>query len=285
MKLGRSVAVGAIALQAALASAMAADTAAPVYKTAPTASLYNWAGWYGGFSAGYGWSNSSAIFNGDIPNGAGTLALELATKAPPPYPQPLEPSGAIGGIQFGYNWQFDRSWIAGIEADIHYSGIKDNNQITTRIGNAYDLTIASSQRLEWFGTLRGRLGLLLNDRLQAFITGGLAFGESKNDASISTQALFAGQVGFIGLATYMLCNNGSACLTNSKSSVSTGWTLGGGFEYAAWGNVSLKVEYLHIDLGDRTLRLTPQTSAETAFATAKFDNSYDIVRAGLNVRF
>lgn len=50
--------------------------------------------------------------------------------------------------------------------------------------------------------------------------------------------------------------------------------------------MTLKVEYLHIDLGDQTVRLTVQSPATgNGFANAAFSNAYDIVRAGVNVRY
>jgi outer membrane immunogenic protein len=79
-------------------------------------------------------------------------------------------------------------------------------------------------------------------------------------------------------------------LSGSESKTQLGWTAGGGFEFALSESVSLKGEYLHIDLGSRTILLTTTTpllfgGPATATTTAKFDNAYDIVRAGLNVRF
>jgi outer membrane immunogenic protein len=58
------------------------------------------------------------------------------------------------------------------------------------------------------------------------------------------------------------------------------------FEGALWNNITVKGEYLHVDLGDQTVTLVAQPPAfGNGFATATFDNSYEIIRAGLNFRY
>jgi opacity protein-like surface antigen len=69
----------------------------------------------------------------------------------------------------------------------------------------------------------------------------------------------------------------TTCLAGSSSRTSDGWAAGLGAEWAFWGNTTLKVEYLHIDLGDEHIRLVAQSPATgTGFLNARFDNSYDI---------
>jgi outer membrane immunogenic protein len=93
-------------------------------------------------------------------------------------------------------------------------------------------------------------------------------------------------VTIVGGTSFTNCLAGNVCFAGSKSGISTGWTVGGGFEWAWSKGTSLKVEYLHVDLGDQTIVLVPVSPASgTAFMTAKFDNTFDIVRAGINVRF
>jgi opacity protein-like surface antigen len=87
-------------------------------------------------------------------------------------------------------------------------------------------------------------------------------------------------------ATLLTCRNGSACRADSKAKTSAGRAMGGGLEYAAWDNLTRKVEYRPVDLGDRTLRLAARNpSTGNGYMTAKFDNAFDIVRAGFNVEF
>src|SRR5215831_4855727 len=105
--------------------------------------VYSWTGWYGGVNAGYGWNDQNVAYSGDafadpvtgLGGGAGTvftdgLAMqslqetEESVTRHPAYRQSLRMSGFTGGGQFGYNWQVDRNWLVGFEADLQYSGIK-----------------------------------------------------------------------------------------------------------------------------------------------------------------
>jgi outer membrane immunogenic protein len=96
----------------------------------------------------------------------------------------------------------------------------------------------------------------------------------------------------VGSNTTVSCNTPGVCLSGSDTKNSTGWTLGGGFEWAWTKNTTLKFEYLHVDLGDQTVRLDQQgttglvrVAGPMGFATAKFENSFEVVRAAINVGF
>src|SRR5215475_6180515 len=107
-------------------SASASDIYGGGYRPGPAYAVVVWNGLYGGINGGGGESTNG----GD-----------------------LSPSGGFGGGQIGYNWQglfgLSSSWVLGIEADIQGSGISDS----AVIGNT---SVESS--LNWFGTVRGRVG-------------------------------------------------------------------------------------------------------------------------------
>ncbi len=76
----------------------------------------------------------------------------------------------------------------------------------------------------------------------------------------------------------------------SNSETSVGWTGGGGFEFAVSNHVTLKGEYLYVDLGSTTVTargnasLSPQlTTTPDVFLRAKVENQLHVIRAGLNV--
>lgn len=65
-----------------------------------------------------------------------------------------------------------------------------------------------------------------------------------------------------------------------------GYVVGGGFEFALASPLSLRVEYLHYDLGKQTLRLDEVTGlAPGESAVMQFRTRGDLVRAGINVNF
>ena len=162
--------VGSVALLALAAAgpAVAADVPvkAPVYKAAPAAVMaaYNWTGFYAGVNAGYGWGDPSFNLTGDNEAGQNLVNLLSVTSGS------FRTSGFIGGGQLGYNWQFNRTWLAGLEADIDYSNIRGSESFAASLGGQ-PLSIDADRRLQWFGTLRARLGVLPTDRLLIFATG------------------------------------------------------------------------------------------------------------------
>ena len=86
-------------------------------------------------------------------------------------------SAAIGPLcaQAGYNWQIN-NWVLGIEADFQGAAIKGSVAapiflVAIPILSAIENAI---EKLEWFGTVRGRLGVAF-DRVFVYGTGGFAF--------------------------------------------------------------------------------------------------------------
>jgi outer membrane immunogenic protein len=272
----------------ACGSARAADQALP-----PVAPPLSWTGFYAGLNAGYGWGSSSS-FNLTGLNGAGSALLN------PALPPGLivtaagtgssHARGAFAGFQLGYNWQIARNWLIGIEADIQHSSIRARTQrfnTTTVPGFENFMATVAGRNLEWFGTLRGRVGVLATDNLLLFATGGLAYGRDK--ASVVLGLPGGGFIGFGGTpdATTFGCAT-PVCLSGSGSRTSTGWTAGGGIEYALSNTWSIKAEYLHIDLDlgqTFVMRVVPPATGNALMSASVSDYSIDIVRVGMNYKF
>jgi outer membrane immunogenic protein len=172
----------------------------------------------------------------------------------------LEPESFIGGGQFGYNFQ-SGSIVYGIEADIAWRGGSDARTLLAPSGLA--TTFRDEQN--WSGTLRPRVGVAADNWL-FYGTGGLAFGSVKHGY---TETL------------------AGASRTVTDSSTQTGWTAGGGIEYATSNRWSLGLEYLYQDLGKTTLAQPGQTIGAATFAPSatSFDDRSHMVRAKLNVKF
>ena len=105
---------------------------------------YSWAGPYLGGTLGYEWGNVSN-------SGA-------------------KPSGFVGGVTAGYNWQ-NGNIVFGIEGDMQGS-TADDRFANYKFSNP------------WFGTVRGRVGYAMNNVL-VYATGGLAFGSLETESTIS----------------------------------------------------------------------------------------------------
>jgi outer membrane immunogenic protein len=120
--------------------------------------------------------------------------------------------------------------------------------------------------MDFFGTVRGRIGVAATGPLLLYATGGLAYGDVKESSSVNTTP---GCPGFCGSA--------------STSNIRAGWTVGAGGEWQFSPALSGKIEYLYYDLGTINQNyvdfrgLFPGTSVSTSTKTTG-----NIVRVGLN---
>lgn len=151
-------------------------------------------------------------------------------------------SGGLIGGTIGYNWQFGQA-VVGIEGDIGWSGIRGSTTVLCPAG--------CETRNHWLATARGRVGYSF-DRFLPYLTAGLAFG----DINATTPGFPGGSI------------------------TTAGWTVGGGLEFGIVPNVSVKAEYLYVDLSNFNCGFNCGLAANG-------DVSFyaNIFRAGLNVRF
>ena len=80
-------------------------------------------------------------------------------------------SAQAAGLEIGYNWQtysFLGPLVLGVEADIRGAGMNDNR--TNQFPG-----IQYNQKLDWFGTVRGRVGLATGSTM-TYLTAGYAYG-------------------------------------------------------------------------------------------------------------
>src|SRR5580704_13596419 len=246
----------------------------PVYK-APMQAVWTWTGFYFGANAGYatGSFDTSTLYS-DAWMGTPLFGAQSSARL----------KGGIGGAQTGYNLQ-SGIWFAGLETDLQFA---TQRNITTSlcpgaVGNPglpvdTPITVDHSHSLDWFGTVRGRLGVAFTPDLVAYGTAGLAVGGIEHSASIAIGGVTAG-IDAAGNPT-------GTPMTFTTRSTKTGYAVGGGIETHLGGNVTGKIEYLHMSfgtdhgIGSTNTHNTPPTAI--AFASKVTD---DIVRLGLNYKF
>ncbi len=258
----------------------------------PQAPVAGWTGFYIGGQLGGGWGDRTVTYAGDDPssvaliNGANGFVGQQGVPT-----HSFNMSGITGGVELGYNWQFAPSWVVGLEADFSGSGIKGSGTGTSNLSPpGFTQTVSSQEKIDWWGTVRGRLGWLATQDLLLFASGGFAYG--KVDASDSYHFNGAPGVVFIGPAfpASFRCIANTTCFTGSHSSVKAGWTAGGGGEWRFAPNWSVKVEYLYVSLDSASVisTATSKSGAATSLSTytANFDRTdFQVVRAGLNFLF
>ena len=246
----------------------AADLAARPYTKAPPAvvEVYNWTGFYIGANVGYSWGRSDDSVL--ISRFATGFPLNAAAGR-------NDVNGAIGGGQIGYNWQLT-NWLVGLEADIQASGERGSLGFTCLAcaDDGTNITSVVTQRLNWFGTVRGRAGFLVTPSILLYGTGGFAYGEVQTGGSITGNNI---------------AGNPVTALFPGTSSTRTGWTAGAGIEGRITGNWTAKLEYLYMDLGSvsagpiaTTILVPVRTNAGASYTSSFTDN---IVRVGVNYRF
>jgi outer membrane immunogenic protein len=274
---------GALALTGA---ALAADlTPPPVFLPPPP--IYSWTGLYFGFNAGYHWGSGSTTQFTSTDSAAANIGGGLGVSQAfglIPTTGASAAQGFIGGGTVGYNYQIN-SFVLGLEADFDGASGRGSSSALRSAPNTtpafiVPLTLTdSAQQLEWFGTLRGRIGWTPIDRLLIFGSGGFAFGHSA--------------------ASFSVVNPGAnpPAFLFASSNANTGWTAGGGIEYAFPGPLSafsVKVEYLYYDLGRTTgtvsyanpnFTLAGVPFTEFSSLSDHFRHNGNIVWAGLNYKF
>jgi len=220
-------------------------SAADPYTTPDVLPVHNWGGFYLGANLGGAWGSTTAT---DV-NGL-NQAGDYWSAAP---------SGFSGGVQLGYNWQVGPV-LYGLEGDLGELGLA-GSATQNYIPFIYDTS--TSTNMDFYLTLRGRLGILFN------------------------QWLLYGTAGYIGADTTVSVVNActfppcSVSFNAQNESFRNGWTAGGGFETVLSGQWSVKVEYLFFDFG--SVNVSGVVNHNTYSWTLDTDGS--LVRAGINYQF
>lgn len=195
----------------------------------------------------------------------------------------------LGGIKVGYNWQRDRL-VYGLEADI--SSVRDktlresasaeaalieNKELVGETPGMIAVNAKGKLGVDWFGTVRGRLGYAVNDNLLPFVTAGFAYGKVRNKLSYQ-----------IADTDYYTQDTEVTSGSIGGKDTETGWTVGAGVDYRLTKNVLANVTYLYVDLGGKkesSYAYLGPSGSRTAFVGSEVDPSFHVLRVGLNWQF
>jgi outer membrane immunogenic protein len=283
----RKAGIGIVAIAAMIGTPVLAADMAVKAPPSPPAPVFSWTGFYVGANGGFAWDRQTISFapNDPISN---ALFSGILGSTPPGAISPTATS-AIGGFQGGYNWQVNPNWVVGIEADFDWSHLKSNGVSnflmfpTAPPGGPAN--IQSSQNVDWFGTLRGRLGYVVAPNTLLYATGGAAYGHLSEQLNLNAPT---GNFGS-GVTSGFICTANTNCFIGNASQTRWGWTAGGGIEFAPWNNgLLLRAEYLFIGLDSGTVNLTAvnsdgSPSPSSIAASGRTDIS--VVRGGVNWKF
>ena len=129
-------------------------------------------------------------------------------------------TGVVGGGHVGYNAQIG-ALVIGVEGDFEGTTLGHTTVYPKSAPDTF------SSEIRWQSSVRGRLGYAF-DRALIYGTGGAAFADIRH--------------------TY---REATTPISQSLSDVRTGWTVGGGIEYAVSNNWTARVEYRYADFGTK----------------------------------
>ena len=266
MLLKNLIATGLIAASVTFAVPAKAGTPQkdPLLGT-PTAAAFS--GLYVGLHVGRGWSYTSIRDNGTLgplsapPYGAFACGTAL-TGNYCGVPFELDATGWLGGGQIGFNWRAN-SILYGVEGELGFSKIAKE---FTLIRPFQDRDIASID-MKWYATLTGRLGFVVPGDVLFYVKAGAAFAHFN---------YFAADLDLVSVTPRIFqIYPGSVVMPGGTQ---TGWTLGGGAEYALNERISLKAEYLYMDFGAKTA-ISPDGDRY------KFETKVQTFKLGINYHF
>jgi outer membrane immunogenic protein len=236
------------------APAMAADIRAPMLKAPPMAPVFNWTGLYIGGHAGCGWADSPAVTAFNTSDGGGDFVhnTENAT-------------GCFSGGQIGADYQVGGGFVFGILGDISFGKISSFNQ---SLEDARTEATGWESKMTSMATVRGRIGYAISGGLPVvgglgwmpYVTGGWAWARNK----VSAQ--------------------GDAGTFTSDTQSLSGWTIGGGLEYAITQSLTWKAEYLYTRYNSASYAVTLDDDGIVPGITLGRTN-LSTFRTGLNWRF
>lgn len=278
--------ISAALFAAFLSTANAADLGV---KAPPPAPVYvcTFCGWYVGLNAGFGITSGNGIANTGTDTGLGGLGSILVGTPPGlPLEADANPQGFVGGGQFGYNWQYARGFLLGVEGDFDGVAAKKTFIAGPSIGasnitaiNFAPTTGIFHREWDWVSTLRARFGVqVLNGSFMPYVTAGGAAAEVKignQFVCLTCAPSTATEAGTVG----------------SNSITRFGGAAGAGFEWMIVPKFTIKAEYMYVEVGSSHSTLTyvgtagggagPSTSTMTSTAR----NGLNIMRGGINWYF
>jgi outer membrane immunogenic protein len=249
----------------------------PVSASAPTpapepvnvVNIAPWTGVYLGGNLGGGWTHGGSSV-GCVNTATGTSSgCDIINDGA------LSTSGVLGGGQLGYLRPLvlgsGTPLVVGAEIDIQGTGMSGSQSVAGPFhlvgfpDTCSPCGFTASQKIDWFGTLRARVGVPV-DNFLIYVTGGLMVGGVKASQNLS----------FTG--------TGQGEAINAKSTLS-GPTVGGGVEMLLGGPWSAKLEALYYDMGTLNTIASSYGHAPTNFNDSKsFGFSGAMIRLGVNLR-
>jgi outer membrane immunogenic protein len=230
------------------------------YKAPPVVAM-SWTGCYAGAHLGWGWGRK-----GFHETNTGADVVPPVDVSPS-----FDTSGGVLGGQLGCNYQFATNWVAGIEGSLAAADINGTGHDPFFTGIGDDVL---KVKTDWLASVTGRFGVAgWIPQTLLYVKGGAAWTHDVYDLNQAASLRVAAPC--------------SPC-----DQTRTGWTIGGGAEWAFAPGWSAFVEYDHYDFGNKQLVTGPCTAftcggPPVPDATIRVDVTQRIeaVKLGVNYKF
>ena len=274
----KKILMGSLAAATMTASAYAADLPARMPPPPPPpVPVCIWCGAYVGVNGGGAFTRSESLLYTETFGGAPFFPAAGGFNEYGPLPSR---SGGFGGGQAGINWQWGM-FVAGAELDAE--AIRLNSNVATTVATPLIRTIASTQRIDYFGTARGRVGI-------AFGGPGWNWGWGSSGFGGSVLVYATGGFAYAGVRDgFTYVDSAGFSAVNFGNNGRTGFSAGGGVEWKFLPNWSIKGEYQYIGLRQGPVAAANEFVAGvgTAFVISRRDPRVEMhtARIGLNYHF
>jgi outer membrane immunogenic protein len=231
-----------------------------------------WAGFYAGGNIGGAWNSTCDTWTPN--NGISNPTIANAF-----YNRNCPNNGTfIGGIQIGYNFQYEQ-WVWGFGLDYEFWSGKTRNRTFTYTGASPPpdgtYSFSGKSNPNGFAILGPRVGYVVDNWLPYFRIGGVFTSGSHHNTATFTDA------------------SGTASFAGGKNTKNNGFGVGVGVEYALQDPWSVRAEYTHVSLGkgSNTVTSCSGTAATcTEFGNIGIQNTHNsftanIFRVGINYKF
>jgi outer membrane immunogenic protein len=234
----------------AFAADLPSPGAAPIVLEQP----FSWTSCYAGGHVGGGWGNkdltdpvqlvqdSNSFFGAGATTGVTTARTT--------------PSGVLIGGQIGCDYQFASTWVVGIEGAASGSTMKGSTSALLPLSPGDSALVTA--KTNFIPSVTGRLGYAI-DRVMLYARGGVAW--AGDQYSVTGVVTGVGGFNFQGLETR------------------TGWTAGGGLEWAFSRHWSTFVEYDVYQFGRGAVLMNDPNNG---FGSVSVKQSFQVVKVGLN---
>lgn len=227
---------------AGLTTTMGGDQSPPRLssRSYDAAADVDWSGLYAGFHGGWsfvGINGTTTALNGSVDPISASESADLKFDNP------------LFGVQAGYNWQLGNRVVFGIEADYSRTwfdkaqGAFTKDEWLAPVNDIAGLQAETHYDIDWMASVRGRLGYAFDDGLLLYGTGGVAF---LNQTQFRDQYRYESDY-YDGERTELL-------FVDKVAATRTGFTIGGGAEYAINDRWSIRAEYSYSHFAPKTFK-------------------------------